>query len=263
MFRFLFRILVLLSLFALGLIVYQFYSWGTFPKVERTIQDATLLGSVKTALAIHRELSGRSIIVNVSHGNVVLTGEVSSEDEQATAVALVETIAGVESVENRLNVKPNVVRQETEKGPSLGQRIDDTTLQTKVLAALRLHKGLQEVDFSVTAKSGHVIIEGVAASMAVIEILRERVMSVNGVETLDLRMELRETGVLDTHAKHVQNTLQENRNLARYALRANATDDTIVLTGSVTNSAERELAGLIAEREAPETVVQNKIRLEK
>ncbi len=262
MFRFLFRILTLLLLLAAGLVVYQLYQWGTFPGVERTIQDATLLGSVKTALAIHRELGGRPITVSVGGGTVVLTGEVASDGERETAQALVETIAGVQSVENRLDVEPDVAHREAAEGPSLGQRIDDTALRAKVLAALRLHRDLQGGDFEVTASSGNVIIEGVAESKELIEMVRERVASVNGVETVDLRLEVRETGAIETLAERVQHALQKNENLARYALRASATNDAIVLTGSVASSAERELAELIAEREAPRKALRNEIRVQ-
>lgn len=63
--------------------------------------DLLLFTQVRGALSSDNELSS-AVIIEIKDGNVVLTGNVSSEAQRAKAVQLVQGVKGIKSVKNNL-----------------------------------------------------------------------------------------------------------------------------------------------------------------
>ncbi len=93
----------------LGVVLALGAGCASTPTSESTgeyVDNTVLTGKVKTALA--RENFGDLIAIKVKSykGTVQLSGFVDSEDMVTQAGAITAAVAGVESVENSLQVKP-------------------------------------------------------------------------------------------------------------------------------------------------------------
>ncbi|MCC8392995.1 BON domain-containing protein [Paraburkholderia sp. MMS20-SJTR3] len=75
------------------------------PRVATT-DDATLAGRVKQALAADPALRSATISVATYRGVVQLSGYVDSQAQILEALAVAHGVAGVQSVSNELEIKP-------------------------------------------------------------------------------------------------------------------------------------------------------------
>ena len=89
------------------------HAWGTNAKpatetkTERAKQstaDAAITTKVKAAMAKDREVSARSIHVKTENGVVKLSGNAKSHEEAQKAVSIAQSVQGVTSVDNQINV---------------------------------------------------------------------------------------------------------------------------------------------------------------
>ncbi len=70
-----------------------------------TVSDEVLTARVKAALVADPATKARDITVKVNNGNVQLGGFVESEHMKAEATRVAQSVAGVKSVENNLDVR--------------------------------------------------------------------------------------------------------------------------------------------------------------
>ena len=68
--------------------------------------DTAVLAKTKAALVEDPDIRGSKIDVDVSHGEVTLTGTVRSEEERKKVLATVWGIKGVKGVQTDLKVQP-------------------------------------------------------------------------------------------------------------------------------------------------------------
>ncbi len=195
MFRFLFklafRVVSLVLLLGIAFVVYLLYTSGQLPYIQRAVKATIVTGSVKAAFTVHRNLSERPIDIETDGGVVTLSGEVASEEERDSAEELAATVEGVESVENRLAVNATLGEIEDDPSPkSLGQRLDDAALLTKIRTALHLDREARKIDVDIQVSAGRVVLRGEVPSEALAERIRTRVASVRGVDSLDDELEL-------------------------------------------------------------------------
>ena len=66
--------------------------------------DDAVRSNVEAAIAADPRLEGTAIMVSVTEGNVVLSGEVTSEEQKPTAEAAAANVEGVAHVINELTV---------------------------------------------------------------------------------------------------------------------------------------------------------------
>jgi osmotically-inducible protein OsmY len=184
-----FRGLLALVVVAGAILLYHLYRSGNLGTMQRAVEDAAVVGSVKAAYALHRDLSHRSIGVEASSGRVLLSGKVRSEVERSQAESLARSVDGVQEVENALQVDPELDSPATDVR-SLGERIDDVALLAKIRTALRLDRETKALDLDVHVTEGAVRIRGRVPSEALVERVRDRVGTVSGVETLDVELEV-------------------------------------------------------------------------
>lgn len=196
MFRFLFRIVFravsLVIVLGIAFIVYHLYTSGQLPYIRQVVEDTAVTGSVTAAFAVHRDLSERPIDIATEEGVVTLSGAVGSKAERESAEELASHVEGVEGVDNRLEVDPKLGSNEDaeHESRSLGQRIDDAALLTKIRTALHLDREVREIELDIQVSEGRVIVRGEVPSEELAERIRTRVASVGGVETLDDELEL-------------------------------------------------------------------------
>ena len=122
---------------------------------ERTagtmLDDATLTTKVKTALIEDALVKARLIDVDTIDGNVILTGVVESGLQEKRAVEVAQSIQGVRSVKNNLQVGSK----------SIGQAFDDKVIGSKIKAKLIQEDGVSSMSIDVDVDNGVVTLTGV------------------------------------------------------------------------------------------------------
>jgi osmotically-inducible protein OsmY len=181
------RGILVLFLVALFGSIYYLYRSGQLPYVQEAVEDAAVVGSVKAAYALNRDLAERAIRVEARSGNVILRGTVGTEFEKSQARSIAESVEGVRSVENLLETDPGLTPQ-SQSSRSLGEAIDDAALLAKVRTALRLDKETRPLPLEVSARGGTVVLAGRVPSADLRKRVLERVASVSGVEKVDDQM---------------------------------------------------------------------------
>ncbi len=81
-------------------------STATQRSAGETVDDTTLTSRVKSNIIADQELSAFQIDVDTYRGVVQLNGFVDSQETANRAVEVASNTAGVESVENNLQIKP-------------------------------------------------------------------------------------------------------------------------------------------------------------
>lgn len=186
LFRLVFRGIVLVVLAACAFGVYHLYRSGQLPLVEKAISETALVGSVKAALAIHRDLSQRELAVSVEGSTVQLRGVVATDEEKLAAAEIAGAVEGVDEVVNDLDVDPEraASRPETAEAKTIGERLDDVALLAKIRAALHLDREVRKLDIDVSVSSGAVALSGTVPTEELHDHVIDRVSSVGGVITV-------------------------------------------------------------------------------
>ncbi len=253
---------MLVLLFCLAWGAFYLYEQGALPDVGKTIADAKVLATVKTAISLHSDLSERPVSVRVQGGIVTLSGEVARVEERAEAERIAATSKGVDRVDNLIAVSPELEQGKSAEQPSLGRRLDDATLLAKVKTSLTLHRELSELNLAVNVQDGTVFLEGEAMGADQAERVRHLVRNVRGVESVELLLRVSETtGTIEQIAAQIETILAQNRDLRAYPLSSSVKDGEIVLEGEVATGAERQLAELLSERLAGNRRLRNEIRI--
>ena len=189
LFRAFFRGVIALVLLAAAASVYLLYRGGYFPAVRKAVEDTTIVGSVKAAYALHRDLARRAIRVEADAGRVALSGKVATEKEKAEAEDLARGVDGVVAVENGLDVQPGLATA-VEDSRSLGEQIDDVALLAKIKTALRLDRQTKPLDLEVEVREGVVRVRGRVPDDELRLRVIDRVRAVSGVETIEETLEV-------------------------------------------------------------------------
>jgi hyperosmotically inducible protein len=118
-----------------------------------TVDDTTIATSTKAALIDNDKVSAGSINVEVNKGTVQLAGFLDSQAEKSAAVATAGKVKGVVKVLDGLVVLPG--------HRTMGETIDDTTIQAKLKTELANVEGMDKA-FSVNTgvRQGHVLLSG-------------------------------------------------------------------------------------------------------
>ncbi len=186
LFRMFFKGVLVLLLLAVGAAVYVYYRTGRLPYIQRVVEDAAMIASVKAAIALHRDLASRAIRVEARSGSVILRGTVGVEEEKMQAASIAESVDGVRSVENLLEVSAALSPPSASR--SIGEALDDAAVLAKVKAALSLDRQTKELEIEVSVRSGTVVLEGKVPSDELRSRVLERVAGVVGIEQVDDRL---------------------------------------------------------------------------
>jgi len=116
------------------------------------VDDATITANVKAALVQDSETRASNISVNTIRGSVELTGFVNSREEGDEATRDARDVAGVRSVDNKLQINGG--------GPVLSRATDDRAISENVRSALASDPETQSSRIQVTTADGVVQLAG-------------------------------------------------------------------------------------------------------
>jgi hyperosmotically inducible periplasmic protein len=116
------------------------------------VDDATITADVKAALVQDSETRASNISANTIHGVVELTGFVNSREEGDEAAHDADRVAGVRSVDNKLQINGG--------GPVLGRATDDRSISEDVRSALASNRETESSRIQVSTSDGVVQLAG-------------------------------------------------------------------------------------------------------
>jgi osmotically-inducible protein OsmY len=247
----LFRLFVVAVL--LGAVVVYFrwggagHAVGGLGALRERVGDAKVAGLVKAALSIHRDLARCEISVTAEDSVVTLRGEVPDVSLRARAEALAAAVPDVRQVVNHLQVTAGPAATRSEER-TLGETIDDRAVEMRVRLALSLDRDLADTSIDVSVFRKQVTLSGEvldARRAATALRLARETQGVSGVVD-----HLQARGATATRVERVRRALTADTQLSLRELVVREQGGRIVLDGGVRTGAERELAGLVAEKAA-------------
>ena len=144
--------------------------------VGTDIDDAAITTKVKSALLADADVKGSDIKVETRKGEVQLSGFVDNQGQIDRAIAVTKGVEGVKKVDNKMSVKTT----ET----TVGEKIDDSIITTKVKAALMGDSGVKSSDIGVVTRDGAVQLSGFVENQAQIDRATEVARGVEGVKNV-------------------------------------------------------------------------------
>jgi hyperosmotically inducible protein len=140
------------------------------------LDDGTITTEVKAALLGAKGVSSNDINVETYKGHVLLSGFVTSSQQKTDAVRVTREVKGIKEVHDKI-----LVHEST----SMGTKLDDTALVSKVKAALIDTKDVEAGQINVEARGGIVQLAGFVTSNG----MRGRALTVakgvSGVKRVD------------------------------------------------------------------------------
>lgn len=126
------------------------------------VDDSTLAVNAKAALVRNEDVKANRINVDTAKGVLLLAGFVRSEAEHQAAIKAVRWLNGVEKVVDGLIVQPGE--------RSVGQTLDDTTIQTRLKTRLASIEGAgKALVINSEVRQGEVILSGFLSDPDAIE----------------------------------------------------------------------------------------------
>lgn len=125
---------------------------ATSTTVGTEIDDSLLTARVKAALADNIDIKSFDIKVETRKAEVMLSGFVDNQTQIDHAVAVARTVPGVLSINNRVSLKGAPT--------SIGTKVDDTVITTRVKSVLMADEGVKSADIGVITRNGEVQLSG-------------------------------------------------------------------------------------------------------
>jgi len=116
------------------------------------VDDSVITTKVRAALMSDDDIKSLDIKVKTRKGVVMLSGFANNQDQIDRSIAVAKSIEGVQNVDNMLSLK--------EGKQSVGNKIDDTVITTRVKSALLADPIMNSLDVSVTTRKGEVQLSG-------------------------------------------------------------------------------------------------------
>jgi osmotically-inducible protein OsmY len=209
--------------------------------------DDSIESSAKKSYVFKTYLKGDDIKIKSTDGMVTLTGTVSEESHKKLAGTTVESLAGVKSVDNRLEVKG----ERTPEG-------SDAWLKMKVKIVLMFHQNVSAAKTEVQVKDGIVTLRGHAESEAQKELTTEYVKDVGGVKEVKNEMTspktskkiLKKIGEKIDDASitaQVKMTLLYHSSTSALSTKVSTSSGVVTLGGTAKNAAEKDLVVKLVE----------------
>jgi osmotically-inducible protein OsmY len=203
--------------------------------------DDRIESSAKKSYVFKTYLQADDIKIESRDGAVTLTGTVSEESHKSLARETVAGLPGVETVDNRLEVKGERPAENS-----------DAWLREKVKATLLFHRSVSGSKTEVNVKDGIVTLRGDAASQAQKELTTEYAKDVGGVKDVKNEMTVSKTsemtmarvgGKIDDASitAQVKITLLFHRSTSALSTKVETNDGVVTMYGKASNAAEKDL----------------------
>jgi hyperosmotically inducible periplasmic protein len=144
--------------------------------VGTTIDDSTITTKVKSALLADPDVKGLDIKVETNKGEVQLSGFVDSQIQIDRAISVARGVEGVKNVQNKMALKTTQT--------TVGEKIDDGIITTKVKGALVAESGIDSGDIAVVTRDGEVQLSGFVKDQSQIERATQVARSAEGVKNV-------------------------------------------------------------------------------
>ena len=137
------------------------------------VDDNTVNASVKAALIEAKDVPSTGIVVETYKGVVLLSGFVETQAQKDKAGKAAAGVSGATKVHNALAIQP---------ATSMGTKLDDTVITTKVKAALMDDKEVKSGQINVETRGGVVSLGGFVTRDAIQKRAIELAKGVSGVK---------------------------------------------------------------------------------
>lgn len=152
--------------------------------VGTEIDDTVITTKVKSALLKDTGLESLDIKVETRKGVVQLSGFVDSQNQMDRAMAVAQGVDGISNVDNKIRIKA--------KDTSVGAKVDDSVITTKVKAALISDSIIKSFDIGVVTRDGEVQLSGFVEDQTQVDRAIEVAREVEGVKNvLDDQMSIK------------------------------------------------------------------------
>ncbi|MDO9311150.1 MAG: BON domain-containing protein [Nitrosomonas sp.] len=142
--------------------------------VGTEINDSVITTKVKSALLKDTGLESLDIKVETRKGEVQLSGFVHSQSQIDRAVMIAQKVEGVKQVDNKIDIET--------KDASVGDKINDGVITTKVKASLFSDSIIESSDISVVTRDGEIQLSGFVDNQAQMDRAFELAGKVAGVK---------------------------------------------------------------------------------
>jgi osmotically-inducible protein OsmY len=207
-------------------------------------KDGKIESTAKKSYVFKTFLKGDDIKIESKDGAVTLTGTVANIHHKSLAQETVAGIAGVKSVDNKLEIKGTAPAENS-----------DAWLTAKVKTMLLFHRNVSAMT-DVNTTAGIVTLQGKADNMAQKDLTTEYVKDVEGVKDVKNEMTIGKTakkkqtvgGKIDDASitAQVKMTLLYHRSTSAINTSVTTKKGIVTLTGKAKNAAEKDLAAKFA-----------------
>ena len=208
--------------------------------VHASKMDDRIVSTARRSYVFKTYLRADDIKIQSRDGVVALTGTVSEESHKSLAQETLAGLPGVESVDNRLEVKGERPAENS-----------DAWLRMKVKTILFLHRSLSDSKTEVNVNDGIVTLQGEATSQAQKELTTEYAKDVEGVKDVKNEMTVTKTSKktrtvgekIDDASitAQVKMTLLYHRSTSALNTKVDTKRGVVTLYGKASNAAEKDL----------------------
>lgn len=148
--------------------------------VGTDVDDSVITSSVKSALLADADIKSFDFKVETRKGEVQLSGFVDNQAQVDRATADARAISGVKGVQNNVLLKG--------KATTVGEKIDDGIITSKVKAALLGDPNVKSTDIAVVTRQGEVLLSGFVDSKNQMDKAVEVARGIEGVRLVSNEM---------------------------------------------------------------------------
>lgn len=198
---------------------------------KKQMNSDNVCAAVKKELMRDRGIPGKQIKVVCNDRKITLKGNVDSLHAKQRAKKLAETVRGVRSVDNELEVKPKKERSASQ-------------LNKDVKTALSNDAATRNYDVKAESNDdGEVTLSGHVDSNRQKRLAEKIASSVQGVTSIDNDIEVKASNRSDEDiAQLAEKALQRNNLVDAHDINVNVKDHTVMLSGKVASAAEKTQA---------------------
>jgi len=229
--------------------------------VHASTMDDRIQASAEKSYVFKTYLKDDDIKVQSKDGAVTLTGTVSEQSHKSLAQETVADLPGVNSVDNRLEVKGEPPAEKS-----------DAWLSAKVKATLLLHQHVS-AKTEVSTKDGIVTLQGDATSQAEKDLTTEYARDVEGVKDVQNEMTVSDPSgkaprtVVETIddasiTAQVKMALLFHRSTSALYTKVRTMHGVVTLSGKARNAAEKDLAAKLVKGIKGVKNVENQMTIE-
>jgi hyperosmotically inducible protein len=151
--------------------------------VGTEIDVSVVTTKVKSALLTNEAVKSYDLKVETRKGEVQLSGFVDNQSQMETAMAVAHGVEGVKDIDNRMSLKGGTT--------TVGNKVDDGIITTKVKAALLADTSVKSLDIAVVTHKGEVQLSGFVNNQGQIDHAVEVAQNTEGVSSVGNQMSIK------------------------------------------------------------------------